>query len=48
MELRALKRFLTVARDEDITKAAAPPHGTQPSPSRQIMRLQDEKAIMFN
>lgn len=42
MELRTLKYFLIVAREENITKAANLLHLTQPTLSRQLMQLEDE------
>lgn len=42
MELRTLKYFLVVAREENITKAANLMHLTQPTLSRQLMQLEDE------
>lgn len=42
MELRVLKYFLAVAREENITKAAALLHLTQPTLSRQLMQLEEE------
>lgn len=42
MDLRVLKYFLTVAREENITKAAALLHLTQPTLSRQLMQLEEE------
>lgn len=42
MELRVLEYFLTVAREENITKAAQSLHITQPTLSRQMMQLEDE------
>lgn len=42
MELRVLKYFLTVAREESITKAAEVLYITQPTLSRQIAELEDE------
>ena len=42
MEIRVLKYFLMVAREENITKAAALLHLTQPTLSRQIMHLEEE------
>ena len=45
MELRVLKYFLTVAREEDITKAANLLHITQPTLSRQLMQLEEELGI---
>ena len=45
MELRNLKSFLVVAREENITHAANLLHITQPSLSRQIMQLEDELGV---
>lgn len=45
MELRVLKYFLTVAREENITKAANLLHITQPTLSRQLMQLEEELGI---
>ena len=42
MELRVLKYFLAVAREENITRAAEFLHITQPTLSRQLMQLEDE------
>lgn len=42
MELRVLKYFLAVAREENITKAAELLHITQPTLSKQLMDLEDE------
>lgn len=42
MELRTLKYFLMVAREESITQAAHLLHITQPALSRQIMQLEEE------
>lgn len=42
MELRVLKYFLMVAREENITRAAELLHVTQPTLSRQLMQLEDE------
>jgi DNA-binding transcriptional LysR family regulator len=42
MEIRVLKYFLTVAREESITKAAEILHITQPTLSRQLMQLEEE------
>ena len=48
MELRVLKYFLTVAREESITKAAEVLHVTQPTLSRQLMQLEEElNATLF-
>ena len=45
MELRVLKYFLMVAREENITKAAALLHITQPTLSRQLMQLEEELGV---
>ncbi len=45
MELRVLKYFLMVAREENITKAAQLLHITQPTLSRQLMQLEDELGV---
>lgn len=45
MELRVLGYFLTVAREENITKAAALLHITQPTLSRQLMQLEEELGV---
>lgn len=45
MELRILKYFLMVAREENITKAAALLHITQPTLSRQLMQLEEELGV---
>ena len=42
VELRILRYFLTVAREENITKAAALLHLTQPTLSRQLHQLEGE------
>ena len=42
MELRTLYYFLTVAREENITRAAKTIHIGQPALSRQLMQLEDE------
>ena len=42
MEIRVLKYFLTVAREENITRAANVLHITQPALSRQLMQLEEE------
>ena len=41
MELRVLKYFLVVAREENITKAASSLHVTQPTLSHQLMQLEE-------
>lgn len=49
MELRVLKYFLVVAREENITKAAELLHLTQPTLSRQIIQLEEELGTkLFN
>lgn len=45
MELRVLNYFLVVAREENITKAAALLHITQPTLSRQLMQLEAELGV---
>ena len=45
MELRILRYFLAVAREENITKAAALLHLTQPTLSRQLMQLEEELGV---
>ncbi len=47
MELRILKYFLTVAREENITKAAALLHITQPTLSRQLMQMEEELGVQL-
>ncbi|MDD3368494.1 MAG: LysR family transcriptional regulator [Lachnospiraceae bacterium] len=42
MEIRVLRYFLEVAREENITKAAAFLHVSQPTLSRQLKELEDE------
>lgn len=42
MELRVLRYFLAVAREENITAAAESLHVTQPTLSKQLMDLEDE------
>lgn len=42
MELRVLRYFYTVAREENITRAAQLLHVTQPTLSRQLMQLEEE------
>lgn len=42
MELRTLRYFLAVAREENITKAADILHVTQPTLSRQMIDLEKE------
>lgn len=45
MELRVLKYFLMVAREENITRAAQLLHVTQPTLSRQLMQLEEELGV---
>lgn len=45
MEFRVLKYFLMVAREENITRAAALLHLTQPTLSRQLMQLEEELGV---
>ena len=49
MELRVLRYFLEVAREENITAAAEALHITQPTLSKQLMDLEDEigKKIIY-
>lgn len=47
MELRVLNYFLTVAREENITKAAQLLHVTQPTLSRQLMQLEQELGVQL-
>ena len=47
MELRVLRYFLAVAREENITKAAALLHVTQPTLSRQLMQLEGELGVQL-
>ena len=45
MEIRVLKYFLMVAREENITRAASLLHLTQPTLSRQLKQLEDELGV---
>ncbi len=45
MELRVLRYFLTVAREQNITKAATLLHVTQPTLSRQLQQLEAELGV---
>ncbi len=45
MELRVLRYFLMVAREENITRAAQALHVTQPTLSRQLVQLEEELGV---
>ncbi|MCM1136043.1 MAG: LysR family transcriptional regulator [Clostridium sp.] len=45
MELRVLRYFLTVVREESITKAAEVLHITQPTLSRQLAQMEEEVGV---
>ena len=45
MELRVLRYFLTVVREESITKAAEVLHITQPTLSRQLLQMEEEVGV---
>ncbi len=45
MEIRVLKYFLAVAREENITKAAEVLHITQPTLSRQLAQLEEDIGV---
>lgn len=47
MEIRVLKYFLAVAREQNITNAAKILHITQPTLSRQLKELEDELAVQL-
>ena len=47
MEYRILKYFLTVAREENITRAAEILHISQPALSRQLMQLEEELGVQL-
>ena len=47
MEIRVLKYFLLVAREENITKAANLLHLTQPTLSRQLLQLEEELGVQL-
>lgn len=49
MEIRVLRYFLTVVREESITRAAEVLHITQPTLSRQLTQLEEEVGVkLFN
>lgn len=49
MEIRVLRYFLTVVREESITKASEVLHITQPTLSRQLSQMEDEVGVkLFN
>lgn len=49
MEIRVLRYFLTVVREESITKASEVLHITQPTLSRQLAQMEDEIGVkLFN
>jgi len=49
MEIRVLRYFLTVAREENITKAAEILHITQPTLSLKLANLEKELGVqLFN
>ena len=45
MEIRVLRYFLTVVREESITRAAEVLHITQPTLSRQLSQLEEETGV---
>ena len=47
MELRILRYFLAVAREESITRASESLHVTQPTLSRQLAQLEDELGVQL-
>lgn len=47
MDIRVLKYFLAVAREENITRAAELLHITQPTLSRQLAKLEDDFGIQL-
>ena len=47
MELRILRYFLTVAKEQSFTKAAEQLHITQPTLSRQLAAFEEELGIVL-
>lgn len=47
MELRVLKYFITIANEQNISRAAQIIHITQPTLSRQIIELEDELGVQL-
>lgn len=45
MEIRVLRYFLTVVREENITRAAEVLHITQPTLSRQLAQLETQMGV---
>lgn len=45
MEIRVLRYFLAVVREESVTKAAEALHITQPTLSRQLSQLEEEVGV---
>lgn len=45
MEIRVLRYFLAVVREESITKAADVLHITQPTLSRQLSQMEEEMGV---
>ena len=45
MEIRVLRYFLTVVREENVTRAAEILHITQPTLSRQIAQMEEEMGV---
>lgn len=45
MEISVLRYFLTVAREESITKASEVLHITQPTLSRQLAQMEEEIGV---